>query len=148
MNPTLKERQMKNFKRTRTRKSENRRGVAAVEFALVVPILFLLFFAALEFTRVAMIRHTADNAVYEACRVGIIPGATRDEVRQRAIDVLSTIGVSDVTVSVEPDSIDRNTDEIRVSVQIELDANSYVPPHFFQGDSVTRELTLRREGIR
>ena len=139
---------MKNHNPRRSRKANDRHGVAAVEFALVVPILFLMFFAALEFTRVAMIRHTADNAVYEACRVGIIPGATRVEVEQRAIDVLSTIGVSDVTVRIVPNSIDRNTDEVRVSVEIELDSNSYVPPHFFQGQRITRELTLRREGIR
>ncbi len=48
-----------------------------VEFAIVAPLLFFLFFASMEFCRVAMIRHTADNAVYEGCRVGIIPGATQ-----------------------------------------------------------------------
>ncbi len=43
-------------------KKRARRGATLVEFALVVPILFLLFFAAVEFARVAMIRHTVDNA--------------------------------------------------------------------------------------
>ncbi len=55
-----------------------------VEFAIVAPLLFLFFFAAMEFCRVAMIRHTADNAVYEGCRVGIIPGATVDEAKAEA----------------------------------------------------------------
>lgn len=137
-----------NLHRNHRLRATQREGAAAVEFALVAPILFLLFFAALEFTRVAMIRHTADNAVYEACRVGIIPGATSSEVRQRALDVMSTIGVSSVSVNVEPSKIDRDTDEVRVSIQISLDDNSYVPPQFFQGDIVQKELTLRREGVR
>ncbi|TWT55145.1 TadE-like protein [Rubripirellula amarantea] len=126
----------------------NRRGAAAVEFALVVPVVFLLFFAALEFTRVAMIRHTADNAVYEGCRVGIIPGATSDEVRQTATDIMATLGVTNVTVDVQPGNIDRDTDEVTVSIDIPLDANAYVPNQFVAGKTVTRRLTLRREGIR
>ena len=66
---------------TATRKSASRRtGAAMVEFAIVSPLLFLFFFGAMEFCRVAMIRHTADNAVYEATRVGIIPGASSTDV--------------------------------------------------------------------
>ena len=59
--------------------SRVRRGAAMSEFAIVAPLLFLFFFAAFEFCRVAMIRHTADNAVYEGCRAGVIPGATTGE---------------------------------------------------------------------
>ena len=49
-------------------KAQCRPGATLLEFAVVVPLLFLCFFAAFEFCRVAMIQHTADNAVYEGCR--------------------------------------------------------------------------------
>ena len=114
----------------------------------MAPILFLLFFAALEFTRVAMIRHTADNAVYEGCRVGIIPGATSAEVRAKTEEIMATLGVTSVNVDVLPAAINRDTDEVTVSIAIPLDENSYVPNQFVAGRSVTRTLTLRREGIR
>ena len=126
----------------------NRKGAAAVEFALVSTLLFVLFFAALELCRVAMIRHTADNAVYEACRVGIIPGATVTEITDQALAQMAVIGVSVVDVNVTPASIDRDTDEVTVRIDVPLDANSYVPDGFTAGMTVTRELTLRREGIR
>jgi Flp pilus assembly protein TadG len=130
------------------RNGKNRRGAAAVEFALVSTLLFVLFFTSLELCRVAMIRHTADNAVYEACRVGIIPGATAIEVQDQARAIMATLGVSNVDVNVSPGSIDRDTDEITVTVAIPLDANSYIPAGFTAGKTVTRVLTLRREGIR
>lgn len=119
-----------------------------VEFAIVAPLLFLFFFAAMEFCRVAMIRHTADNAVYEGCRVGIIPGATVGEINSEATRILSSLGVTNVSVDIRPKKIDRETDEVTVRIVVPLDDNSFVPNQFFSGRSITRELTLRREGIR
>ena len=52
----------------RIRRFPGRRGAAAVEFAMTVPILFMLLFAALELGRMNMIRQTANNAAYEAAR--------------------------------------------------------------------------------
>ncbi len=84
-----------------------RRGATLVEFALVVPILFLLFFAAVEFARVAMIRHTVDNAVYEAARVAIIPGATQDEAIREARKLLNAVGIQAPSITVTPASSPR-----------------------------------------
>ncbi|MEM8914160.1 MAG: TadE family protein [Planctomycetota bacterium] len=127
------------------RRSERRRGTVATEFALVAPILFLFFFAAFEFCRVAMIRHTADNAVYEAARVGIIPGATRGEVVSEATRVLSTIGLSGFNIDVQPANITDYTDELTVEVSVPIDPNSFVPAQFFVGQTITRRLTMQRE---
>ena len=132
----------------RSKKSKQRSGATIVEFAIVAPLLFLFFFAAMEFCRVAMIRHTADNAVYEGCRVGIIPGATVGEVNTEATRILNSLGVTNVGIDVIPATIDRETDEVTVRIMVPLDDNSFVPNQFFSGRSITRELTLRREGIR
>lgn len=119
-----------------------------VEFAIVAPLLFFLFFASMEFCRVAMIRHTADNAVYEGCRVGIIPGATNAEVQSETQLILNSLALTNVGITVTPATIDKTTDEVTVRVVVPLDDNSFVPNQFVAGRSVTRELTLRREGIR
>tara|TARA_R110002049_G_scaffold4601_6_gene32849 strand:+ start:23753 stop:24277 length:525 start_codon:yes stop_codon:yes gene_type:complete len=130
-------------------KSAHRRtGATMIEFAVVAPLLFLFFFAAFEFCRVAMIRHTADNAVYEAARVAIIPGATADEARNQAAQVLNTLGLTNVNIAVTPAVIRRDTNEVTISVQVPLDGNSFVPNQFFGGKSVQRQLTMQREGAR
>ena len=127
---------------------KNRDGATVVEFAIVLPLLFLLFFAAFEFCRVAMIRHTVDNAVYEGCRVGIIPGATASDAENEARQILSSIGVNKANVSVRPTNIQRDTEQVTVQIAVPLDENSFVPNQFVTGRSIVRELTLQREGIR
>ena len=116
------------------------------EFAIVAPLLFLFFFAAFEFCRVAMIRHTADNAVYEGCRAGVIPGSTTGEAEAEARRVMATLGVTSVNVAVAPSSINRDTEQVTVRVEVPLDENSFVPNQFVAGRSIIRELTMRREG--
>ncbi len=125
----------------------HRRGATMVEFALVVPIVFILFFAAVEFSRVAMVRHTIDNAVYEAARVAIVPGGTAADVTAEARRVLSTVGIVSPSIQVTPATILRSTPQVTVRISVPMNANSYVPPQYFAGSVITRELTLRREGV-
>lgn len=134
--------------RHQVRRKHERMGAVMVEFAIVAPLLFLLFFASMEFCRVAMIRHTADNAVYEGCRVGIIPGATTAEVRSKTTEILNSLGLTNVDMTIVPPAIDRETDEVTVTVNVPLDGNSFVPNQFVAGRSISRQLTMRREGTR
>jgi Flp pilus assembly protein TadG len=120
-------------------------GVVTVEFALCVPILLLFFFAALEFSRVNMIRQTVENAVYEGCRRGIVPGATAANCRASAQAVLNTISVHGATINVTPGVITQDTPEVTVSVSIPINNNSWVAPMFFNGKTVANSMTLRRE---
>lgn len=130
----------------RTRLSRTRReGALAVEFALVVPIVFVLFFGAFEFCRVAMIRHTVDNAVYEGGRRGIIPGGSAQDVSREAQRVLSTIGITGANINVVPARITPTTEEVTVTVTVPLDENTFLPARHFAGRTVTRSLSMQRE---
>jgi Flp pilus assembly protein TadG len=117
-----------------------------VEFAIVAPLLFLFFFTAFEFCRVAMVRHTVDNAVYESVRKGIIPGATASEVRDRGERVLSTVGIQNFTIDVTPAVINDDTDDITVRIRVPLRENTFIPPTFFEDLVTDRTLTMVREG--
>ncbi|MGI9474256.1 MAG: TadE/TadG family type IV pilus assembly protein [Rubripirellula sp.] len=130
----------------RVKRNHSRNGATMTEFAIVAPLLFLFFFAAFEFCRVAMIRHTADNAVYEGCRLAIIPGATSAEAEAETRRIMSSLGVTKVSVAVSPTTIVEDTEEVSVKIEVPLDENSFVPNQFVAGHSIVRELTLRREG--
>ena len=116
-----------------------------VEFAIVAPLLFFFFFAAFEFCRVAMIRHTVDNAVYEGCRRAIIPGATAADARSTATNILNTLGLRKSSVTISPTAIDNQTKEITMTIEVALDSNTFVPPQFTGGKKITRTLTMQRE---
>jgi Flp pilus assembly protein TadG len=119
-----------------------------VEFALVCPIVFMMFFASIEFCRVAMIRHTADNAIYEGARRAIIPGGTAAEAHDTAVAILTTIGANSVSVVVSPNLITPTTREVTVRATVPLDNNSYLPSLFFARRTINCELTMLREGGR
>jgi len=104
-----------------------------------------MFFASLEFARVNMIRQSAENAVYEGARRGIVPGATAEDCRDSAQLILNSISARDAQVNVSPSAITKDTTEITVSVAIPVNSNSWVVPVFFRDRTISADMTLRRE---
>lgn len=125
-----------------------RQGAVAVEMAVTAGLAFFFFFAALEFCRVAMFRHTVEHALYEGARQGIIPGATASEVQTKATSVLRTIGVRHATIDVSPATIESSTRDVSVRIRMPLDQNLFAPAFFFRGRSLDRTFVMQREGIR
>ena len=72
--------------------TSSRRGAVTVEFSLVAAVAFLLIFASIEFARINVIRHTADNAAYEAARRTIVPNATAQDAIDRAQLIMRAVG--------------------------------------------------------
>ena len=133
----------------RVRDLQGRRaGAVLVEMAITSSLVFMFFFAALEFCRVWMIRHSVENALYEGGRRGIIPGATSAQVQTTARNVLLNIGITGATIDVTPAVIDNSTRDITVRIRLPLDRGLYAPAHFFVGKSLDRTLVMQREGIR
>ena len=75
--------------RPNTSPPSRRHGALTVEFALVVPLLFFFFFAQFEFSRANMIRNVIKTACYEGARAGVVPGATSDQIRETAQNILT-----------------------------------------------------------
>jgi Flp pilus assembly protein TadG len=131
--------------RRRGRRRNDRRGAVLVEFALCAPILFFFFFTAFEFSRVNMIRQSIENAAYEGSRRGIVPGATAEDCKAAARVVLNSISARVATVNVTPSVIQPDTEEVTVSIDVPINQNSWVVPFFFEGMTVSTEMTMRRE---
>lgn len=128
-----------------TLRPRQRNGAMAVEFALTAPLVILLFFAALEFTRLNVIRNSADNAAYEGARQGIIPGATAASCQVEAQRLLSAIGVRGATITVTPAVILPDTPRVTVDIDIPFNLNAYFASLFFGGRSMSSSCVLTRE---
>lgn len=125
-----------------------RRGAVSVEFALTAGLAFLFFFSAFEFARVAMIRGTIDNAIYEGARVGITPGATAADVEKKVREILGYSLVRSSNVIVSPNPIRFNSKTVSVTVDLPLDKNTFSPAQFFKGKSIQRSIQMKREASR
>lgn len=130
---------------TSRRNSNSRRGATAVEFAIVAPIFFLIMLAAFEFSRLNVIRHTADNAAYEAARHAMVPGATAAEAVNRANSILRTVGARGAKVTINPTTLGPDVDSVNVRVEVPLSQNGWVVPKFTSGKTLSAQSTLRTE---
>lgn len=90
-------------KRTPQRASKSRwRGAAAVEFAVVAPLFFLLLAGIIEFGQAFRIEHMLSSACRRGARAAVVEGATENQVQQKVkSQCAATLGVSEGDVTVE-----------------------------------------------
>jgi Flp pilus assembly protein TadG len=127
------------------RRPRERRGAAAVEFAITAPIFFLFLLAAFEFGWLNVIRHTADNAAYEAARTAMVPGATAAEARNKANNLLRVVGARGARVTVAPAVLTPETEQVTVEIDIPMNRNGLIAPRFTRNATLHSESTLRTE---
>ena len=118
-----------------------------VEFALVAPMFFLLLVVSFEFSRLNVIRHTADNAAYEAARIAMVPGGTAAEAVNEANRIMNIAGARGTTVTVNPATIGPNTDQITVTVDIPIGQNGWITPRFTGAQTMSASSTLKAERV-
>jgi Flp pilus assembly protein TadG len=133
------------FRASKNAVKSQRRGATAVEFAIVAPIFFLLMMASFEFSRLNVIRHTADNAAYEAARHAMVPGATMKEAVTKANSILGTVGTRGAKVTISPTVLGPDVDTVNVRVEVPLSQNGWIVPRFTKGRTLTAQSTLRTE---
>jgi Flp pilus assembly protein TadG len=129
-----------------TRKNRNqRRGATAVEFAITAPVFFLFLLAAFEFGWLNVLRHTADNAAYEAARAAIIPGATAADAQAKADNLLKIVGARSSTITVTPNPVTVDTEKVTVSIEVPMNKNGLIVPRFTGKTKILASSTLRTE---
>ncbi len=133
---------MKNLQRHRR---QNRRGATLVEFAIVAPVFFLLLLGSFEFSRLNVIRHTADNAAYEAARIAMVPGATAAEAVAEAQRIMNIVRARGTTVTVNPATLGLTTNQITVTVDVPMGQNGWITPRFTGSQIMRAVATLKAE---
>ena len=116
-----------------------------METALTAPLLFLLFFAGIEFSRANMVRNVAENAALEGARNGILAGATAQQCIDVANAELLRLKINGAQVTVVPSVIDHTTPDITVVVSIPLAQNALPLSKFVIGKTLVQSIKLSRE---
>ncbi len=94
------------FIRTRTIRraaSNTRLGSAAVEFAVIAPLFFLLLAGIIEFGTAFRIQHCLSAAARQGARAAIIDGSTSSQITQKMRDTCVKnlkVGPADVIVTI------------------------------------------------
>ena len=131
--------------------ASGRRAAAAVEFAMVASVFFVLILGLFELGRGLMVQHLMTNAARQGCRVAVIEGKSSSDVSTAVLNVLTPEGISGDTVTVQVDDAAANAstanpgDEISVTVSIPASTVSWVPKSQFLFGTISGKYTLRRE---
>jgi Flp pilus assembly protein TadG len=131
--------------RTSSKHSPRRRGAAAVEFALTAPVFFVFLLGAFEFGWLNVIRHTADNAAYEAARAAMVPGATAAEAVAKATGLLDIVGARGARVTVTPAVLSPDTNQVTVAIDVPMSSNGLIVPRFSSQTTLRSSSTLQTE---
>lgn len=130
-----------------------RRAATVVEMAVVAPVVFLLIFAVIEFSRMVMLQQALVNAAREGCRKATLASTTSasdvDAVVRNYLEgtIRNASSTSVVTVTVSPSTLagmDSETD-ITTTVQVNYNDVSWAPASFLGNVTLQGKSTMRRE---
>jgi hypothetical protein len=126
---------------------KERRGVAAVEFAVCVPIMVLLCLASIEACTMIYLKQSLSIAAYEGARTANVQGMTNDDVEDVCSQILSDRRVVGATIMVDP--LDITTmpagDVITIECTAPCDVNAFVIPKYFAGKTVVGKAKFLRK---
>ncbi|MCA9265023.1 MAG: pilus assembly protein [Planctomycetales bacterium] len=126
-------------------KISNRRGVSTLELAVLIPVLAIAAFVAIEYGQLRMTQQTMDNAAYEAARHAIVPGASAGEAKVVAEEILHSVGIDQAKIRVSPDPISEETSAVSVQITVPAEETGWVTPQFLHGNNLETTATLAAE---
>jgi hypothetical protein len=113
-----------NCRKASLHREKSRLGAAALETAILLPVLVVLVFGTLELTDGIFLKQSLAIGAYEGVRVASRPGATSAQARTRIDEVLAARNVSGYTVTISPDVTSTTPRGTMLSVQIVMPAGT------------------------
>lgn len=133
--------------RSISRIEEDRSGVAAVEFAVVSPLLLFFVFAIIEITGAIYLQQSLTIAAYEGARVALLPNADSGNVLAASHRILESRKIQGANIKVVP--VDLNSadfgDPIQVEVTAPLGENGFFNRFFSANQIFSGTVTMMKE---
>ena len=132
------------------RRSQDRKGAAVVEFALIAPLMILLTMGMMEIGRMVMVKQLLINSSREGARMAVLPGSTATEVKSQITVELEQASVSGANIVITPADLSNAPagTSVTVEVSIEAAAISWIPkPAFSFATTLRGSTTMRRESL-
>ncbi len=137
-------RRQRDCRAPRSRRVTSRRwGAAAVEFAIIANIFFIMILACMEFARLNMVRNLAQDAAYYAARHVIVPGAISAEAVAEADRIMSSMLGHGYSIDVS--DVNKEVNEVAVTVSVDLGAVAFFTPYFLPETSIETVARMRTE---
>jgi Flp pilus assembly protein TadG len=129
------------------RRTTSRRGVAASELAVCLPVMVLLVLATIETCTMIFLKQSLTVASYESVRTALQPGAVAADVQATCDGVLADRRIQGGKLTISPANFTQLTpgEYIQVTVSAPADSNSVIPGSFFRGKTLSASATMMKE---
>jgi len=125
-----------------------RGGVAAVEFALISPVMFLITFGMIEIGSVMMIKNSLTQASRIGARAASLPMSTSEDIYAKVCEELQIMNLEHAEITINPENLSLIPPGGNVTVTVSVDPStvSWVPQFLnLPLSAVAAETTMRRE---
>lgn len=131
----------------RHRPQNHRRGAAATEFAVCLPVLILMLLGTIECCSMIFLKQALSVAAYEAGHTALMPDATAGEAQLTGDAMLADRNVLNGTVRLVPGNLASvaEGDYFEVRVSAPADDNRVLPLSFFGGQQLTASAFFMKE---
>jgi Flp pilus assembly protein TadG len=140
------------------RPARSRRGAAALEFAIVAPLLLLIFIGMMEFSRAMTVLGLLANSARTGARAGAITPGTYSDARSAVQNTLSPVGLAAANIDVQVNGVTVTDDAtfatmatpgstVSVHVSIPYNTISWLPAsRFLSGRTLAEVSVMQKEG--
>jgi len=127
--------------------SARRRGAAAVELGVCLPLFVLVIVGSIETCSLIYLQESLSVASYEAARMAAKPGAENSELVENAKKILSCRGIQNATVKTEPRNLQnvKAGDFVSVAVSVPAGTQSMLPNRCFGKREISSQVTFVKE---
>lgn len=125
--------------------SRGRRGVAAVEFVVCIPLFVLLTAGAIQVTDAIYLKNSLRVTAHEAARVAMHHDTA--QAQQRADEILAARNVQNATVTFTPADVTTAArgEPITVTVTAPASSNTVMPSWYFSDRTIRATMVMVRE---
>jgi Flp pilus assembly protein TadG len=126
---------------------QSRRGIAATEFAVCLPVIALLVLGLIECCTMIFLKQSLTVASYEGIRTALEERAVAADVSRTSQQILTQRRVQGGTIVIAPADIPATPagQYITVTVSAPADRNSVIPGSFFRGQTLSASATMMKE---
>lgn len=125
----------------------HRRGLAATEFAVCLPVLLLVVMGMMETCSMIFLKQSLAVAAYEGAHTAVKPEATAAEVETVCQAILADRRVRDAVVTVTPGNLPGMPvgEYIEVRITAPSENNNMLPLRFFRGKILDASAVVMKE---
>lgn len=132
---------------THHRQARKRSGVAAVEFAVCLPVIVLLVFGSIEASSFIFLKQGLAVAAYETTREAARSGSDSGQATARGQNILNSRNINDASISIASGEVSEIPpgQEIIVEVSAPTSTNSPLLGRFLTNRTLTSRVVMLKE---